>query len=547
MVLRGESIVGDIGMYGESIAKDPVLGAHARSILPLTGRIGTERTTRKILGEGAFGRVNLESNAHGNVATKYFTSPTHLCENVTEIATLKFLKGLPNVAQLIRVEPRPGFPAAVMGMAVGTLDDSRRLMSWDGVFSTIKQVLSGFQVLRSQNIAHRDIKPGNMLMTVTGEVWITDFGMSCYIPPHALMPMDLYTGTYPYAAPELLMMNLRRPASPVVDFFKSDAWAVGASLYEILTNTYLFDGETMDEIFNSVVRIKGPPTEEDGIVYTLFRKSPKRSDPFRPSGIRERCLTRTLFKPRDMRQLELVADIISGLCAYNPDSRLTMEQALQRLNVVAFKKTIARMQVEYTASAAIGSENIATLFDWLKVVAHEQVGNVRQRPFVMDRMCVFIHSFFTAYPETPRGEFQLVGIAGFFLANCLFGCGSDIRRLLYLCVGRYTDEQFNACIHKYIVSDEIDFFGTTVFDQILQKESKRSEGDKLTDHTVATYGFLNMECFQNCVVPPDLARFKEYRDTATSGESRDLLGPFFGRGGRRFRKKLTRSIRSKMT
>ena len=210
------------------------------------------RKTVRTLGKGSYGRVNLESistpfkpNTNGFIATKYFDGGTFDQESLQEIATLKYLKGFPNVAQYVGLAyddklsgKQLNFPAVIMAPAKTSLTDKELFSSWDKIFSTIVGVLNGVQVMHSLRIVHRDIKPGNTLMTKSGEPWITDFGSSKYISDLNLTPEDNWTGTYVYASPETLLKALLHRSSYTTtfeDLKAADAWSVGMSLIDMLT------------------------------------------------------------------------------------------------------------------------------------------------------------------------------------------------------------------------------------------------------------------------------------------------------------------------
>lgn len=529
------SEVGRLHNYG-SMAKDPRIGPHVKNVFPLSGAIGHSRKTVRTMGEGTYGRVNAELFPEGEVATKYFTSDETMCENTTEIAALKLLQGQPHVAQLIRVESKPvntanvnaitpsivknlAFPAVIMGKARTDLTDRSLYTSWDSVFSIIKQVLMGYTVLHSNHLAHRDTKPGNMLMTATGEVWITDFGMARYIPPHASMPRDGYTGTAIFAAPELLLRQRKR-----IDFFKSDAWAVGASLFNIITGKYLAYADTNEGIVTKLFELYGTPTAEDGEVFALFEahvklnpRAPmaaKKTVPRRRElgPIAEKVLELAVHKPKVRKLLEEVAMVIEGLCTYNPDKRLSVQKALEHLQYISFEKMLPVLPVKNITQQYMNTSGLPPdvnpkmldiLFDWLFDVA------IRYReltPFVLDRTGVYTMAFlnkFKNHPFTTRKNLQLVGIAGFYLACCFFG-NSDpyIYEMIEVCAGAFDEIQFRECLKMYM---SIDLFGKTFLDEVLENEPV------VDDEYLQTYGLLNFACFQKHLFPKDSSQLLELR------------------------------------
>jgi tRNA A-37 threonylcarbamoyl transferase component Bud32 len=89
----------------------------------------------------------------------------------------------------------------------------------------LKQALAGLAFLHSRNIVHRDIKPGNMLLSAAGVVKLSDFGTSRLIKADS-MQTGTVVGTIPFLAPECFKGTYSTG---------SDVWALGCSALEMLT------------------------------------------------------------------------------------------------------------------------------------------------------------------------------------------------------------------------------------------------------------------------------------------------------------------------
>ncbi|KAI8803162.1 kinase-like domain-containing protein [Cladochytrium replicatum] len=99
------------------------------------------------------------------------------------------------------------------------------------------QAIDGLSYLHAQKVIHRDIKPGNMLITADGVLKITDFGISEQFSVYE--PGEMYTsafaGTHQFISPEV--------AEGVSDCRgdKVDVWASGVMLYNLVTGRYPFE------------------------------------------------------------------------------------------------------------------------------------------------------------------------------------------------------------------------------------------------------------------------------------------------------------------
>ncbi len=101
------------------------------------------------------------------------------------------------------------------------------------------QILDALEYAHSQQIVHRDIKPANILVTREGVVKIVDFGLAEILATNAYAGG---AGTYAYMAPEDFAEIERSDR-------QSDVWAVGITLYELLTGYRPFQVERVKDPF----------------------------------------------------------------------------------------------------------------------------------------------------------------------------------------------------------------------------------------------------------------------------------------------------------
>ncbi len=98
----------------------------------------------------------------------------------------------------------------------------------------------------SLGVLHRDIKPANLLIDREGSVWITDFGLARFSADSSLTGTGDVVGTLRYMSPEQALAR-----RGVVDQ-RTDIYALGTTLYELLTLRAAFGGRDHQELLRQI-------------------------------------------------------------------------------------------------------------------------------------------------------------------------------------------------------------------------------------------------------------------------------------------------------
>ncbi|MGH3683119.1 MAG: serine/threonine-protein kinase, partial [Natronosporangium sp.] len=125
---------------------------------------------------------------------------------------------------------------------LGRLDPARTM-------ELVAQAADALQAAHDRGVVHRDIKPGNLLVTADDQLVLTDFGIARSAASTPLTATGAVIGTPSYLAPEQV---LGQPATA-----RSDLYALGVVAYECLAGRRPFDGENPFDI--AMKRLREPP------------------------------------------------------------------------------------------------------------------------------------------------------------------------------------------------------------------------------------------------------------------------------------------------
>ncbi len=116
------------------------------------------------------------------------------------------------------------------------------------------RVAEALDYVHFNRLHHRDVKPANIMVSRDGEVKLMDFGIAKAEEDSSLTRAGMLVGSPSYMAPEVLAGE----AKDEEEEKSSDVWALGVSLYELVTGEKPFRGKNADELFTAIQRGKFP-------------------------------------------------------------------------------------------------------------------------------------------------------------------------------------------------------------------------------------------------------------------------------------------------
>lgn len=162
----------------------------------------------------------------------------------------------------------------VDGVSLTEILDQEHTLETDFLLSVLYQTADALSAVHGAGIVHRDIKPGNIMVTPTGEVKLTDFGISKAPGQVNLTQAGMVMGTAQYLPPEQAM---GQPATPA-----GDLYALGVIAYEALAGKRPFSGDKPVDIAFAHVN-KPVPALPDSVapslrelVMELLEKEPQK-------------------------------------------------------------------------------------------------------------------------------------------------------------------------------------------------------------------------------------------------------------------------------
>ena len=247
--------------------------------------VSEQYEVRDMIGRGSMGQVFEAHDVDLNRRVALKAAYPHIDRGLTR----KEARGLaavrhPGVTAVYGVGVHRDVPYFVMERLLGeTLHSRIDAMQMEGELFSVGEALDvlipladALAAVHASGIAHRDVKPANVMLTIGDRVVLTDFGIVA--EERAVLPGMPVVGTFEYMAPE----TIRGTVEPG-NAYLTDLYGFGVIAYELIAGRRPFEAETIERVREmhlhdeadslTLLRDDVPPLL-DGIVSELMQKDP---------------------------------------------------------------------------------------------------------------------------------------------------------------------------------------------------------------------------------------------------------------------------------
>ena len=175
------------------------------------------------------------------------------------------------------------------GITLKEYIDMQGVLDWKETVHLTTQILKALQHAHENGIVHRDIKPHNIMLLQDGTIKVTDFGIARFSSNATRTMTEQAIGSVHYIAPE--------QARGEKTDGKTDIYSVGVMMYEMLTGTLPFDGDSAVSVALMQLQAKA--------------KRPREINPDIPEGLEEITVKAMQKNPDDryLSAVEMLSDI----------------------------------------------------------------------------------------------------------------------------------------------------------------------------------------------------------------------------------------------
>ncbi|MFF0227904.1 protein kinase [Streptomyces sp. NPDC004629] len=263
-------LLGEGGMASVHLAYDAVLDRQV-AIKTLHTELGREQAFRERFRREAQAVAKL---THTNIVSVFDTGEDDLDSMTTPYIVMEYIEGRP------------------LGSVLEEDIRQQGAMPADKALKITADVLAALEISHEMGLVHRDIKPGNVMMTKRGVVKVMDFGIARAMQSGvtSMTQTGMVVGTPQYLSPE---QALGRGVDA-----RSDLYSVGIMLFQLVTGRLPFDADSPLAIAYAHVQEEPPipsainralPPAVDALVSRALKKNPNERFPTAES-MRDECL-----------------------------------------------------------------------------------------------------------------------------------------------------------------------------------------------------------------------------------------------------------------
>lgn len=216
--------------------------------------------------------------------------------------------------------------------------------------------------MHTANVLHRDLKPSNLLLNSECLMKVADFGLARSIGAveeevNQNAVLTDYVATRWYRAPEILLGSTRYTKAV-------DMWSVGCILGELMGGKPMFPGTSTMNQLDRIIEISGHPTSEDieAINSPFASTMLENLSPANPKALSDLYPNAT----------EEGLDMLKKLLHFNPNNRMTAEEALEHPFVAQFHSPEEEPACDRTISISI-SDNEKTSVHEYRLKLYEDI------------------------------------------------------------------------------------------------------------------------------------------------------------------------------
>ena len=401
---------------GEAVEIDSFCRLHAdlqpeienqlRSLADIAGTASSSRpdilSGYKILdeiGSGGMGRVflALDEGLGRRVAIKTlasrYSNDSHLRARFMQEARSMAQLSHPNVVRIYNLGQPGEIPHFVMEYVVGVpLTQACQPLTLRQKIEMLYKIALAVDFLHRNDVIHRDLKPGNILVGADLEPKLLDFGLALHLGNRdRLTRSGIAVGTPRYFSPEQALGNSDLDS-------RSDIFSLGTILYELLTGVVPFRGRTLDEEIEIIC-------ERDPVL-------PRRMDARIPGELQNICLKALEKMPADRygSARDLAEDLARYLAGEQP---LALPATYSRLTPGKIDRHIKELEAWKKDEILSEDELQALKKDYSRLIERDDAWIMETRRLTVSQVSLYLGAWMSVVGAALLVLFDYADLTGF--------------------------------------------------------------------------------------------------------------------------------------